>query len=107
MNRYNVEFSDIAEAELIESIIWGIGCWGEEAAFRWAREFRDKTRNQLARFPFAQPIAQESEFVDGEVRHLIIGRYRILFEVVDKTVNILHIKGPFSGTSHEDLGVEE
>ncbi len=99
MNRYDVEFSDVAESELIESIIWGIGCWGEEATFRWAREFRDKAQSQLSRFPLAQPISPESEFDEGEVRHLIIGRYRILFEVAEKTVYILHIKGPFSGQS--------
>jgi plasmid stabilization system protein ParE len=96
MSRYNVEFSEIAESELVESILWGIDFWGEEAAFRWVREFKRKAQNQLARFPLAQPFAPESELVDGEVRQLIIGRYRILFEIVDKTVNILHIKGPFS-----------
>lgn len=98
MNRYDVEFSDIAESELIESIIWGIGCWGEQPTFRWARDFREKARTQLARFPLAQPLAPESEFDEGEIRHLILGRYRVLFEVIEKTVNILHIRGPFSGT---------
>lgn len=97
MNRYDVEFSDVAESELIESIIWGLGFWGEEATFRWAREFRDKVENQLSRFPSAQPLCPESVFDDYEVRNLIIGRYRVLFEVNGKTVNILHLKGPYSG----------
>ena len=65
MKDYDVEFSDVAEAELIESIIWGIGVFGEEATFRWARQFRDKTRQQLSRFPLGQPVAPESEVNDS------------------------------------------
>src|SRR5437016_6409252 len=98
MNRYDVEFSDIAETELIESIIWGIEVWGEEATFRWVRDFRNKARQQLSRFPLGQALAPESGLDEGEVRQLILGRYRVLFEVIGKTVNILHIRGPFSGT---------
>ena len=93
---YDVEFSDIAESELIDSIIWRIGVWGEESTFRWARDFRDKTRTQLSKFPQGQPLAPESEIDEGEIRHLVLGRYRVLFEITGKMVNILHITGSFS-----------
>lgn len=96
MNRYNVEFTDIAETELIASITWGIEVWGAEATFRWARGFRDIVRQQLAAFPLGQPVAPESEYVDGEIRQLILGRYRVLFEIVEGTVLILHIRGPYT-----------
>jgi plasmid stabilization system protein ParE len=101
MKLYQVEFSDVAESELIESIIWGIEVWGEEATFRWARKFRDKARKQLSRFPFGQPLAPESEFSEGEIRQLIIGRYRILYDVSGLIVNILHIRGSFAGQNKE------
>ena len=95
MKRCGVEFSDQAETDLIESIIWGIGVWGEEATFRWARELRGEVRNRLCTFPLGTSLAPESD-LDGETRHLIIGRYRVLFEVAEQIVNILHITGSFS-----------
>ncbi len=97
MKTYDVEFSNTAENELIESVIWAIGVWGEESTFRWARSFREAARRQLSTFPFGLPLAPESEFDDAEIRQLLIGRYRVLFEVNDDLVTILHIRGSFSG----------
>lgn len=98
---YKVEFSDAAEAELIESIIWGIEVWGEEATFRWARNFRNRVQQLLSQFPHGQTIAPESENYPTEIRQMIVGRYRVLFEVQRKTVWIIHIVGSFSETSEE------
>ena len=97
MRHYEVEFSDAAESELIESIAWGIEVWGAEATFRWARQFREKTRRLLSQFPAGQPLAPENDFYTDEIHQLILGRYRVLFAISGTVVNILHIRGPFSG----------
>ena len=97
MKDYHVEFSDSAEAELFESIIWGIEVWGERATYRWARELRDKVRMLLGSHPLGQPFAPESEFSEVDIRQLTVGRYRVLFEIDSEVVNILHIRGAFTG----------
>jgi plasmid stabilization system protein ParE len=99
MKRYRVEFSDTAESELVDSIIWGITNWGERATFRWARELRNKVMTLLESSPLAHPIAPESKWASVEIRQLIVGRYRVLFEIRGKIVNILHIRGPFTKDS--------
>ena len=95
MKRYRVEFSDTAESELVDSIVWGLKNWGDDATFRWARAIREKVTRLLAASPLAQNLAPESEFAPNEIRQLLIGRYRVLFEIRGETVNILHIRGPF------------
>ena len=96
MKPYRVEFSDTSETELVDSIIWGITFWGEERTFLWARELRKKVTTLLESAPLALPVAPESEWATVEVRQLIVGRYRVLFEIRGKIVNILHIRGPFT-----------
>ncbi|HET6854351.1 MAG TPA: hypothetical protein VFH46_18765 [Pyrinomonadaceae bacterium] len=34
--------------------------------------------------------------VSVSIRHLIVGRYRVLFRVRGRTVTILHVRGPFT-----------
>ncbi|PYT01539.1 MAG: hypothetical protein DMF63_01455 [Acidobacteria bacterium] len=103
MKRYRVEFSDTAESELVDSIIWGVTNWGKEPTFRWARNLRQKVTTLLAANPLAHPLAPESKWASVEVRQLIVGRYRVLFEIRGKTVNILHITGPFIESADRDI----
>ena len=102
MKRYRVEFSDTAESELVDSIIWGITYWGEEPTFRWAHDLRKKVTTLRASNPLACSLAPESKWASVEVRQLIVGRYRVLFEIRGKTVNILHITGPFIESAGRD-----
>jgi hypothetical protein len=44
----------------------------------------------------ACPVAPESEQLGISIRHLIVGRYRILFTVKGNTVTILHVSGPYT-----------
>jgi hypothetical protein len=46
--------------------------------------------------PLASPLAPESEQLGVSIRHLIVGRYRVLFTVRGITVTILHVSGPYS-----------
>ncbi len=97
MKRYKVEFSDAAETELLKSIIWGLAEWGDEATFEWAHGLRRKVISLLESFPLSQPLAPESEVDGNEIRNLIVGRYRVLYNIDGKVVNVLHLRGSFTG----------
>jgi plasmid stabilization system protein ParE len=97
MKRYKVEFSEWAEAELRESIEWGISEWGADATYKWARELRTITIKLLGSFPESQPLAPESEVDNNEIRQLVVRRYRLLYNIEGEVVNILHLRGPFTG----------
>jgi len=97
MKRYKVEFSESAEAELRASIEWGMAEWGADATFKWARELRTMTIKLLGSFPESQPLAPESEVDGNEIRQLVVGRYRLLYNIEGKVVNILLLRGPSTG----------
>ena len=105
MKRYRVEFSDDAKNDIMHSYEWGREKWGAAAAEQWYRNLKQHTRKLLTHYPLAQPLAPESEDVEGDVRHLIFGRYRLLYEIVGKTVRVLHLRGAF--VDKDDLGVDE
>lgn len=96
MKRYRVTFSEDAVTELTASLQSGIENWGEDAAWRWYYSLRNQSLQLLGAFPLSQPIAPDAEEYDVEVRHMIVGRYRILFNVQGETVTILHFRGPYS-----------
>ena len=94
MKKYRVILHPDAELDIESSFKWGCRAWGEENAKLWVRRLRRAIRKQLTLLPLACPIAQESEQLGVSIRHLIIGRYRVLFTVMGSTVTILHVKGP-------------
>jgi plasmid stabilization system protein ParE len=95
MKRFRIEFTDTARAEIDESFEWGIREWGSAAARRWFQNLRAQTRTVLAHFPLSQPIAPESIDLNREIRQMIFGRYRVLFEIEGRRVRVLHIRGSF------------
>lgn len=38
---------------------------------------------------------------------MIIGRYRVLFEIEGKLVRVMHLRGSYLGPEQHDLGVNE
>lgn len=97
MKRHKVVFSKGATAELIASLEWGQEAWGNEAAWKWYSEVRQKIRSILGSFPLSQPLASDNDEYEVEVRQLTVGRYRVLFNVTKSVVTILHIQGPYTG----------
>ena len=61
------------------------------AALKWYDTIQEKL-SSLEQMPKRCPIAPESIHFDFEVRHLISGRYRILFAVQDDSVKVLDFK---------------
>jgi len=59
----------------------------------------------LANFPLRCPLAPESVTFGSEIRHLLIGKYRILFHVDDEVVYVTHVRHFSQQTlSAEDVG---
>ena len=105
--RYRVVFTDRAERDFERSYQWGQREWGDAAARRWYREIKTQILLSLSTFPLGHPVAPESEEHGSEIRHMIITRYRVLFEVEGKTVRVMHLRGSYVDPEHRDLGVDE
>src|SRR5687767_7507304 len=99
MKRYRVEFSAEAKAEIERSFEWGVREWGIVAAHDWYKLLTRATRLRLAMFPSGCPLAPENDDFPFEVRHMIIGRYRLIFKIEKRTVRILHLRGSYIGSS--------
>jgi plasmid stabilization system protein ParE len=96
MKKYKVILHSDAESDIESSFKWGRRAWGEENAKLWVRKLRRDIRKQLTSLPLACPLAPESEQLGVSIRHLIVGRYRVLFTVRGRTVTILHVSGPYT-----------
>ena len=97
MKKYKVMFHPDAEMDIDSSFQWGCRTWGRKNAKAWVRELRHAIISRLTSTPFSCSVAPESEELGIPIRHLIVGRYRILFIVEKKTVMILHVKGSYEG----------
>jgi len=96
MKRYKVILHSDAESDIESSFKWGCRAWGENNAKLWVRKLRRAIRKQLTSLPMACPLAPESEQLGVSIRHLIVGRYRVLFMARGRTVTILQVSGPFT-----------
>lgn len=90
--RYEVVVQPAAEAELEECYRY---IWKDapERAARWRRLVISKALS-LERFPTRCPLAPENGAFGYEVRHLIVGVYRLLFTIDHgaRKVHILHVR---------------
>jgi plasmid stabilization system protein ParE len=95
MKKYRVILHPDAETDIQSSFEWGCGAWGRKNAQAWVRQLYHTIKTQLSSVPLRCAPAPESEELDIPVRHLLVGRYRVLFIVEKRTVTILHIKGSY------------
>jgi plasmid stabilization system protein ParE len=102
MKKYKVILHPDAEADISSSFQWGCRVWGQKNARDWVRELRRTFRNRLTSMPLGYPLAPESEEMGIPIRHLIVGRYRILFIVEKTTVTVLHVRGSYSSVVTHD-----
>ena len=96
MKKYKVILHSDAGSDIESSFKWGCRAWGEENAKQWVQKLRRAIRKQLTSLPLACPVAPESEQLGVSIRHLIVGRYRVLFMVKGRTVTILHVSGLYT-----------
>jgi plasmid stabilization system protein ParE len=105
--KYKVIFHTQAVLDIETSFAWGIRNWGKQQAEKWARQFYKTCKKRLSQFPEACPIAPESKELGIIIRQLVIDRYCALFIVEDDTVEILYVRGAYSGTMFDDVDEED
>lgn len=90
MSRYSVILTDPAAESLDEAFSW-ISDLAPQAAVDWFREIQSSIRS-LENKPLRCPLAPESGEFGEELRHLIVGRYRIIFRIREDRVEILAVR---------------
>ena len=101
MRRYKISFAATAEQDLAVEYGWGCRYWGVAQAKKWARDIRAAIQT-LKTFPEGRPLAPENGQFPYDVRQLIFQRYRVLYAVLDATVYVLHIRGPYVNDETDD-----
>ena len=90
--RYEVVVQPAAEAELEECYRY---IWNDapERAARWRKTVLRKAES-LSRWPERCALAPETAAFGHEIRHLIVGVYRLLFTIDHsaRKVHILHVR---------------
>ncbi len=86
---YRVEITERAERAVREIVLW-IAEYSPEKAADWYFDFLVAAES-LASFPARCAIIPESE-ENPIFRHLIFGKYRIIFRVEDEAVYIVHVR---------------
>ena len=100
MKRYHLIFEVSAQEDLEKSYEWGRQQWGLAQANKWARQMRVAC-NTLTKMPERFPTAPDTEEFDEHIRQMIIGRYRVLYTIGQKSVHILHVRGAYVGEIQE------
>jgi plasmid stabilization system protein ParE len=87
---YRVIIEEPAQAEVEDALRW-MAQHSPEAAALWHFDLTEAIES-FQNSPRRCPLAYENEEFDEEIRHLIFGKYRILFTIRDESVYILHVR---------------
>jgi len=79
-----------AEEDMKDAAHW-IAQYSQEKATLWYFDATEAIES-LEKFPARCPLAPESKKFGAEIRHLIFGKYRILFIIEDETVYVLRVR---------------
>ena len=90
MTRYRVLIHPEAEKEL-ENAYRHIAAEAPERALRWRQQLVKKAHS-LATLPERCAKAPEAASLGEDLRHLIVGNYRIIFVIEPAVVTVLHIR---------------
>ena len=92
---FRVKYSAEAERDLDELLEWLLQQGAGDAALRWLQGLEDAVTS-LENAPHRCGLAPEGELLSAEIRQLLYGSksnvYRILFNIEDEIVNVLHIR---------------
>jgi plasmid stabilization system protein ParE len=86
---FRIEITEPAEEDASEAVQW-LAQYSPEKASLWYFDFLEAA-DSLQKLPARCPIAPESSETK-ELRHLLFGKYRIIFLIDDETVYILHVR---------------
>jgi plasmid stabilization system protein ParE len=89
-----MEYSLLLEDRARDDML-GIAGWiardSPAEAQRWMERLWDGVES-LRSFPHRCPITREEAALGAEIRHLIVGDYRILFTIAEESVIVLHAR---------------
>jgi plasmid stabilization system protein ParE len=92
---FHVEITAEAQRELDSILSWLISEHAGDTGVRWLENLENAVAS-LAEFPKRCAVAPESRLFPTEVRQLLYGNkphvYRILFEITEETVYVLHVR---------------
>ena len=92
--QYRVMLTDKAEADVESVLKWFCDQRATDAGGRWFAQLMTRL-DTLEQHPEGCSLAAESKDLDEEIRELLVGRrrykYRLLFRITDKTVQILRV----------------
>ena len=91
MQTYKIELPQSVK-DIIQEQALVIALDKPQVAFDWYEDIFEKI-DTLNALPERCPTAPESQYFDFEVRHLLIGNYRVLFRVLGEIVVVLDFKG--------------
>ena len=97
---YTVIIEERAKADIRAAALW-MAQFSPEKATLWHFEIEEAILS-LEEMPKRCPRARESQYFKREIRHLIFGKYRILFTIEDETVRILHVRHSAQDYWHPD-----
>jgi len=87
---YQVITTRQAESDIEAAYQWAAN-YSPEKAMLWYFDVQEAIES-LANFPARCPLAPESVTFGQEIRHLLVGKYRILFHIDDETVYVTHVR---------------
>lgn len=98
MKQYHLLVKPSAEQDIVERY-QQIKEASEQNALKWYLAIMDSIES-LSQLAVLCPIAPESDYIEVEIRHLVIGDYRVLFYIESDNVHILHIRHSAMKRSH-------
>lgn len=89
---YEVIIQPEAERDLLD-VYEFIARDSHSAAGKWIERL-EEAANSLSKFPNRCSIAPENDQFENEIRHLLVGNYRIIFTVMEeeRRVHVLHFR---------------
>lgn len=106
MTVFTVIITPSAEEDITESFLWGSEYWGVEMAIDWVNDFRFVIEEKLSRSPNRCAFAPENDGSGRVFRQLLVGRYRVIFHIIETTIYVVHVRGSFSGETNTGLGID-
>ncbi len=88
---YDVVVESSARKNIDDAFRWMVTNISPESATLWYLDIYG-AMDSLKDFPARCGLAIENQFFKEEIRQLICGKYRILFEIDDETVRVLHVR---------------
>ena len=88
---YTVIVESSARKDIDDAYRWMVKNTSPKSAALWYLDIYGAMES-LKNFPARCGLALENHFFKEEIRQLICGKYRILFEIDGETVRVLHVR---------------